>query len=272
MEREEKIVKLHDLYSKTDEIKERRRILEILNRLSDEMHFEKFESYLLSDEDPMVRIEAAKILLFNYDIHKVIDPLLWIYEHDANIKLKCEILRFFIVLAEKNSKYIPKVKELLSIAIESKEISLKTEAICGFSALHLESSVSQIIKVLKSPNRMVQISALEALKDLRSKKTVSHLIRKLDSPRSDLWMLALNALKEIEKDNLGFLLMDTLKKLKNSTKIKNLKKGLIKALGILGRSDASELLLEFLEVDDYELRKTTELALDKITPKWRNHV
>ncbi|MFO8020445.1 MAG: HEAT repeat domain-containing protein [Promethearchaeia archaeon] len=184
-------------------------------------------------------MEAAKILLFNYKSDKITDPLFWIYNHDSCVEIKTEILRFLIVLAAKERKYLNAVKKLLKKAIESDTDALQVEAIKGYAELDLKSSTLHLIRMLKSSNRNIQRSAITALKELRSKKAVPHLIKKLDSQRSDVWKLTFFALKEIEKDNLGDLLMDTLEALENSEKIEHLKRGVIKALRELGRSEAS---------------------------------
>ena len=59
---------------------------------------------------------------------------------------------------------------------------------------------------------------------------------------------------------------------KQSEKLRNLKKGLIKALGNLGNTDSLKLLIKFLDIDDFELRKTAESALEQIHPKWKTKV
>ena len=114
--------------------------------------------------------------------------------------------------------------------------------------------------------------AMEALKKLKSKDAVPHLIKKLDGTRLDIWQLALNSLKKIEDGNLENILIDTLENIKQSEKLRNLKKGLIKALGNLGNTDSLKLLIKFLDIDDFELRKTAESALEQIHPKWKTKV
>lgn len=243
-----------------------------MNRLSDNSHFELFESYLLSDEDYSVRMEAAKVLLFNYNTKRAISPLLWIYEHEKHSKIKAEILKFFIVIAKKDPRYLGKVKEMIKKGLKSRSVQLKLEAIEGCGVLNLESFTPHLITSLETSKTAIQMRAMEALKKLKSKDAVPHLIKKLDGTRLDIWQLALNSLKKIEDGNLENILIDTLENIKQSEKLRNLKKGLIKALGNLGNTDSLKLLIKFLDIDDFELRKTAESALEQIHPKWKTKV
>ena len=86
--RNEAINRLHNLYSVADNQKTRIRILEILNNLHDNFHFEEIENYFISDEDPAVRMEAAKLLAFNYNKKKAIKPLIWVLENEKKTDVK----------------------------------------------------------------------------------------------------------------------------------------------------------------------------------------
>ncbi|HEY0087214.1 MAG TPA: HEAT repeat domain-containing protein, partial [Candidatus Lokiarchaeia archaeon] len=96
----EVIKQLHELYSLTEDKKVRIRILELLNQLSDKAHFNEIESYFISDEDPYVRIEAAKLLAFNYEDKKAIKPLIWVIENEVAKDVKKTALRLLVALAQ----------------------------------------------------------------------------------------------------------------------------------------------------------------------------
>ena len=70
LSKSEAIERLHGLYSIADAKNARIKILEKLNELQDKTHFNEIENYFISDEDPEVRIEAAKLLAFNYNEKK----------------------------------------------------------------------------------------------------------------------------------------------------------------------------------------------------------
>ncbi|MBD3194449.1 MAG: hypothetical protein GF317_05290, partial [Candidatus Lokiarchaeota archaeon] len=79
--KEELIERLHKIYPTVDK-KTRIKFLTLLNTMHDNTHFDVIENYFISDEDPEVRIEAAKCLAFNHTGKRAIEPLIWVINNE----------------------------------------------------------------------------------------------------------------------------------------------------------------------------------------------
>ncbi|MFX1339600.1 MAG: HEAT repeat domain-containing protein [Promethearchaeota archaeon] len=272
----EAIERLHISYSIADSKKTRIKILEMLNELQDKTHFEEIENYFISDEDPEVRIEAAKLLAFNYNERKAkaIQPLIWVLEHEKKNELKLTAIRLLVPLAYRR-EYRSLIIESLKKMLKSSEDNLKIEVIESLGFLKEESAATDFVELLKSSNKQIRISAIEALDSLNHypKTATQYLLDSLGLDNYILWRYAFETLKK--KLNLN-LLIEKLLKILEETKVNDddlnigyLRRGIIKALGELGDKRAVNSLLNALKDWHYWVREEAVSALDKIEPKWK---
>lgn len=270
--RSEAIERLHNLYTVADNKKTRMRILEILNNLKDNSHFEEIENYFISDEDPDVRMEAAKLLAFNYNKKKAIKPLIWVIENEKKPDVKYTALNLLVPLAERK-EFRKTIIESLKKALTSNDDRLKMDAAESLGYLNETSSANILLAMLNSSSKLVRIRVIQALGNLRNKSAISPLIENLGLGSFDVWEYALDALKKIvNNETLIELLIEALEDTaenNNKIDIGYLRRGIIKALGELGNERAISLLINALK-DWYDwVREEAILALDKIEPEWR---
>jgi HEAT repeat protein len=270
--RKEVVRRLHNLYSTVEDKNARIKILKILNNLQDNTHFEEIENYFLSDEDPEVRIEAAKLLAFNYDDKKAIKPLIWVLENENKREIKHAALRLlvaFVYRKEFKQQIVDCLKKLLS----NPDDELKMNAIESLGIIKEQSAIDDLLGIVNSPNRLVRIRAIQALGTLKSKKAIPKLIDNLKLESHDMWKFAFNALKKIVgKENLIKLLLEnlaSLEEIREDAPEALLKRGVMKALGELGDNRAVLDLINSLKDQDYSIREEAKGALDKIEPEWR---
>ncbi|MFW9898720.1 MAG: HEAT repeat domain-containing protein [Candidatus Thorarchaeota archaeon] len=270
--RSEAIERLHNLYTVADNKKTRMRILEILNDLKDNSHFKEIENYFISDEDPDVRMEAAKLLAFNYNKKKAIKPLIWVIENEKKPDVKYTALNLLVPLAERK-EFRRTIIESLKKALTSNDDRLKMYAAESLGYLNETSSANILLEMLNSSSKLVRIRVIQALGNLRNKRAIFPLIENLGLGSFDVWEYALDALKKIvNNETLIELLLQALEDTaenNNKIDIGYLRRGIIKALGELGNERAIALLINALK-DWYDwVREEAILALDKIEPDWQ---
>jgi len=268
--RPELIERLHKIYPTTDK-EIRIKFLTLLNKLRDNSHFEKVENYFISDEDPEVRIEAAKLLAFNYNGKKAIKPLIWVIENEMDLDVRLAALRLLVALWHRE-EFKDKIEETLLELLKSKEPKLKMEVIQSIGILKIKTATEELLTLLQSDKKLVKIRAIQTIGKLESIKAVPFLIENLRTESYDIWFYSFNALKKTLGDELPELIINKLKHIKQKEDTYQkalLEKGLIKVLGEIGDKQNSELILEFLNSDYYWLSNEAKQALDKIDPKWR---
>ena len=274
--RSEAIERLHDVYSITDTKTTRVRILEILNELQDKTHFEEIENYFISDEDPDVRIEAAKLLAFNYNERKAkaIQPLIWVLENEQKNEIKLTAIRLLVPLAYR-SEYRALIIESLKKVLRSSDDDLKIEAAESLGFLKENSASNDLVEMLKSSNKQILICAIEALSNLTHvpDAAIPHLLDCLGLDSFDVWRFAFDALKKKLDENM---LIERLLRILEETedtdediKVGYLRRGIIKALGELGDKRGIISILNALKDWHYWVREEAVFALNKIEPNWR---
>lgn len=267
--RPELIDRLHKIYPTTDK-ETRIKFLTLLNKLRDNNHFDKVENYFISDEDSEVRIEAAKLLAFNYNGKKAIKPLIWVIENEKDLDVQLTALRLLVALWHRD-EFKDKIKETLLEVLKTREPKLKMEVVQSLGILKMKSAKEELISLLHADEKLVKIRAIQAIGKLESIKAVPFLIDNLGTESYDIWYFSFNALKKILNGKLSNLLV---KKLKNVKKKEDtydnalLQKGIIRALGELGKKDFTELIKDFLESDYYWVSEEAKQALEKIDPDW----
>ncbi|TXT62636.1 MAG: hypothetical protein BAJALOKI3v1_530016 [Promethearchaeota archaeon] len=268
--RPELIERLHKIYPTTDK-ETRIKFLTLLNRLRDNQHFDKVENYFISDEDAEVRIEAAKLLAFNYNCKKAIKPLIWVIENEQDLDVQLTALRLLVALWHRD-EFKEKIKDTLFHFLKSREPKLKMEVIQSIGILKIKSATEELIGLLHADKKLVKLRAIQAIGKLGSIKAVPYLIESLGSESYDVWYFAFNALQKILDDKLSDLLI---KKIKHSMKKEEdyetalLQKGIIRALGEIGKKDVMELISDFLESKYYFLESEAKQALGKIDSEWK---
>lgn len=270
--REEVIKSLHNLYFISDDKKTRIKTLEILNRLQDDTHFEEIENYFLSDEEPEVRIEAAKLLAFNYDGRTALEPLIWVLKNEKKINLRREALMLLVPLAQKY-QFRDYIISVLRDALKNDEKKIQMDAAESLGMLKEESVIDELINLLNSGNKNVRIKVIQALGALKSQKAVPDLINNLKLKSLDEWKFTYNALiKLISRKLLNELLLQKLNSMGNresNYEISLFKQGLIRALGESGFDDSIPHLIPILKVHYDWLREETLHALEKIDSNWK---
>lgn len=267
----EVIKQLHELYSLTEDKKVRIRILELLNQLSDKAHFNEIESYFISDEDPYVRIEAAKLLAFNYEDKKAIKPLIWVIENEVAKDLKNTALRLLVALAQVKKEHLKVVVEILKKILKSRDDQFKMEAIESLGILEELSSIDDLINELDSNNKLIRIRAIKALEHLKSEKAIPHLLRQLSIESLDVWKTAFIALKNVCGNSTIDYLLQMLSETENSSDQESLLRGIIKVLGQLEDKNAILPLLNLLKTNNRLLKSEIIEALDKIDKNWAEY-
>lgn len=269
----ELIERLHRLYPTVGK-DARIKFLILLNELGDNTHFDTIENYFISDEDTEVRIEAAKLLAFNYKRKKAIEPLIWVVKNEEDLDVKFTALRLLVALSYKEQFRKP-IIEMLKTLLTSKRAKLKMEAIQSLGLLHEKSVCKELISFLATDKNLVKLRAIQALGDLKCMRAVPFLVKNLGSDSQDLWHFSFNALKKIVGNDLEELLLNRLERLEQkkpgSEKVLPLKKGIIKCLGEIGNKSHRKSLLKLLNSEFMSLRKEAKTALNKIDPQWKSH-
>jgi HEAT repeat protein len=271
--KKEAIEQLHGLYSITDDKDTRIKILELLNELKDATHFKEIENYFLSDEDPLVRIEAAKILAFNYINQKVkaINPLIWVLENEQKQEVKYTALQLLVPLAFQK-EYRETIIEALIRALNSSDDKLKMDAVEALDFIKEESAAGKIFRLLDSPNIQVRVKVIKTLGNFHYLEAVPHLIYNLGLDSEYLWNYSFEALKKMVGNQILVELL--LEHLEKSNKVEDqmdmiyLKHGLIKALGSLGDKKSILPLIDALKDRHYLIYEEAKNALNNIEPKW----
>lgn len=272
----EAINKLHSLYSVVDEKNMRISILKKLNELKDNTHYEEIENYFISEEDPDIKMEAAKLLAFNYNKvkAKAIKPLIWVLENERRNEIKHIALRLIVPLAYRK-EYRTSIIESLKRVLESNNDPLKIEAAESLGFLKEDSVANDLVEMLKSSNKQLRISAIEALNNLNifPKKAIPFLLDNLELGSYDVWRFAYNTLrKKLNNNNfinkLLSILEDTEKK-DEDIKIGYKRRGIIKALAEIGNKKAIPLLINSLKDWHDWVREEALNALNKIEPNWK---
>lgn len=276
MSKSEAIERLHNLYSIADAKKTRIKILETLNDLQDNTHFEEIENYFISDEDPDVRIEAAKLLAFNYNDKKAkaIRPLIWVLENEKKNEIKFTAIRLLVPLAYREEYRTLIIKSLKDV-LKSRDDNLKMEAAESLGFLKENSAANDLVEMLKSSNKQVRICAIEALGNLNHfpEMAIPHLLDNLGLDSYYVWRFAFDALKKKLGDNLLIdrllIILEETKNNDDNITIGYLRRGVIKALGELGDKRAITLLINSLKDWHYWVKEEAIDALDKIEPLWK---
>ncbi len=269
--KQEVIEQLHSLYNISDKKDTRKRILEILNQLNDNNHFNEIENYFLSDVEPEVRIEAAKILAFCYNKKKAIIPLIWVYENEDNIQIKYTALRLLVSLGHRRN-YKDLIVKNLKEALKSKNENLVGEAAESLGILKEQSAVDELIEILYLHNPSIKIKAIRALGEIQSKRAIPDLICNLSSPSINIWRTSLDALINILGDDTTKEILKILKVAIEKPKDVDMgffRKGIIKTLGELKEKNEIKLIIKCLGDFFYWVRWEAVKTLDKIEPKWR---
>lgn len=275
---EEVINRLHDIYSLSLEMKTRLRILEILNQLHDNTHFDQFENYFISDEDLEVRLEAAKILIFHYPKKEALKPFLWVLSEEKDSEVKYTIFRLLVALLE--SQVIPNkesqeiICSIIDSALKSRDYKMRmlaVESIGILKDIRYKDLLKDMIK--DADNRLIIIKIIQAFGQLRDFDSIPFLIEYLGKESLDLWQFSFNSLKKIaDRELLTDVLMEAIKEIERlpyHEKNSYFKQGIVKALGELRRKEAIELLLTLLDDEYYWVRDEAADALDKIESGWR---
>jgi HEAT repeat protein len=272
-ERSELIEKLHEVYYSSEK-EERIKILQKLNYLNDAKHFDQIESYFISDENPEVRLEAAKVLAFNYEKPEAIEPIIWVLKNERDKSLKITAVRLLVSIVELHEKFRNEIIDILETLLKSRDIKLKLEAIESLTILNDKSIVNELINLTNSKNRLVKNRAIQALGDLGSDKAVPYLIKGLGVDSYDVWKFTFNSLRKLIPDELPKILINKLEKLNqqvDSFEKALFKKGIIKALGEIREDEKHEIypILNCLNDKYYWVRHEAVDALDKIDPNWK---
>jgi HEAT repeat protein len=149
------------------------------------------------------------------------------------------------------------------------------EAAESLGFLKEDSAAKELVKMLKSSNKQVRISAIEALGNLNHypEKATPYLLENLGLDSYDIWRFAFEVLKKklsppVLIERLLTILDETQNNDDNIT-VGYLRRGVIKALGEIGDKKAINSLINALKDWHYWVRKEAENALDKIDPKWK---
>ncbi len=275
LDRNEALEQLHSYYSLAKTSKERIKILEILNEFGDHTHYSEIESYFVSDEDPEVKIEAAKLLAFNYSDKKAIQPMIWVLNNESKMEVKLTAIRLLTAYISKKNFYNDIVfainNQLLS---EDKYMIIEAaESISIIGDSHFESN---LIKSLDHKDKLVRGKIIQALGDIESTKSIPFILRNLSLSSLDLWnhafvaLQALTTAETLEKLLLkGIERLDTCGSLRRE-EIIDLTRGFVKALGELRSIDSIPTLLKLLAKNDYLLRREIISALNLIDFSWKD--
>lgn len=271
LSKEELIERIHKLYAIVEE-DVRIKFLALLNKLDDDQHFETIENYFISDSNAEVRIEAAKLLAFNYEGKKALKPLIWVIKNEEDLDVKLTAIRLLVALSYRE-EYRDIIEKSLKNLLKCKEDKIKIEVIQSIGILNIQSAYKDLISLLGSTNNsFIKTRAIQSLGELKCTRAVPLLLKNLGKESYDLWYFAFHALKKTVGNNLKNLLVQKLKTLKNNEvgyEKSLLQKGIIKALGRVGDKDQARILLKFLDNDHYWVRCEVKTALDNLEPEWR---
>ncbi len=275
MGKTEAIQRLHNLYSLTDDKETRVKILGLLNRLHDTTHYEEIENYFVSDEDPDVRIEAAKLLAFNYEGKTALAPLLWVLKNERKLEIRRAALRLLVPLARKK-EYEATIITVLKEALKSEDKKIQMDAAESLGILEEPSATENLLEVLKTgKDKNVRIKVIQALISLKAKKAIPHLLNNLKLESLDEWEFTFNALLQLtSKNKLHELLLQKLERLKekkDEVDLNEKKQGIARALGHLGNKESVPFLLDLLKDYHEWVREEVLQALDKIDPQWKKN-
>lgn len=272
----EQIEKLHGMYYSSEE-SDRIKILQKLNYLNDTRNYDKIESYFISDENPEVRLEAAKVLAFNFKSHKAIKPILWVINNERDKSIKVAAVRLLVSIVDLNQDLREQIIKILKSLLKDRDFRLKLEAIDSLTILNEISIDETLIEFIHSDNRIVKNKAIRALGDLGSKKAVPYLLNNLAVDSFDVWKFTFNSLCKIISKDLPKMLIERLKELNNKTSSYSykdglFKKGIIKALGEIREDKKHEIfpILDTLNDKFYWVRQEARDALNKIDPNWKD--
>ncbi len=265
----ETIEKLHRMYSVSDR-HGRLRILELLNELGDDEHFQEIESYFISDEDTEVRIEAGKNLAMNYKTNKAIKPLIWVLENEKNNETKYSVLNLLVAMSYRE-EFRPTIVETLKKLLKSTDDKLKMIAAESLGIMEEQSVIDDLIELLKSPNKLVLIKAIQSLGNLKNNKAAPFLIDRFKLESFDVWKYIYDSLISIlGAEMLTDLLLEVLRKtddMDDTIENSMLKRSVIKALGELGDKRAIPQLIDGLK--EYWASDEAQEALNKINSNWQ---
>ncbi len=267
----ELIERIHRLYPTVDE-DTRIKFIILLNKLGDKHHFNTIENYFISDEDAEVRIEAAKLLAFNYQGKRAIKPLVWVIKKEDNLDVKFAALRLLVAFSYKEA-FRDFIIETLKDLFKSKNARLKMEVIQSLGILEVKSACKDLIALLGRDLNLVALRAIQALGNIRCIRAVPFLVKYLGWESHDFWNISFNALIKILGEATEELLVNELDRLEgepDNRKTLLLKKGLIKGLGEIGSRQQAPSLLKLVESEHISLRNEAKSALDKIDPQWRS--
>ncbi len=270
--KEETIRRLHNIYSLSDDKEIRIKILEYLNRLNDKTHLKEIENYFVSDEEPEVRIEAAKLLAFNYEGNIAIEPLIWVLKNEKKIEIRRTALSLLIPLARKE-EFRGYIIDVLKEALMSTDKRIQMDAAESFGMLKESSAIDALIETFKIAEKNVRIKIIQTLEALKARDAIPYLIDNLNLKSLDEWKFTLEALLGLlSRKQLNERLLHKLEELNNKeSNYENaeFKQGLIRALGVLGFEDSVPYLIELLKEYHDWLREEALLALDKIDLNWK---
>lgn len=264
--KERVIENLHNIYPKSSK-KDRIRILEILNRIDDTTHFEIIENYFISDENPEVRIEAAKLLAFNYDKKRAIKPLIWMLEREREYEIKTQLIHLLAALSYKKD-FRQIIVKTLSNLLEEDNVKIKLDAIESLILIKEPSMTDKLIKLLNSEHKLVRLRAIRALGSLRVQKVVPFLLENFKQEGLDEWRITFEALQKILGKYLPTILLEKFKRSESQKELKEtakLRYGIAKAMGEL-KDKKFVKPLQKMEKDKhfYWVREMATEALRKI--------
>lgn len=275
LSKDELIERIHKLYTIVDDTT-RIKFLNLLNKLQDNTHFDKVENYFISDSNPEVKVEAAKLLAFNYEGMKAIKPLIWVIENEKSLDVRLTAIRLLVALSC-TGKFDDVIHNILKDLLASKEYRIKMEVIESIEILQITSAFEDLISLLGSSEKNVlKTKIIRALGELKCERAIPFLVDHLGKESFDLWYFSFHALKNILGEKLLEILVRELKQLMGQENEKELTytqtlrlKGIIQAIGMIGTENEARKLIKLVKHDQYWVQDEVIKALDKIEPQWR---
>ncbi|TXT53291.1 MAG: hypothetical protein BAJALOKI2v1_1070008, partial [Promethearchaeota archaeon] len=250
------IEKLHNLYPKCSK-EERIRILELLNRIGDSDHYETIENYFISDENPEVRIEAAKLLAFNYDKKKAIKPLIWMLKNEIKFEIKIQLIHLLVALSYKE-EFRQFIVQTLCGMLEDENIKIQLEAIESLILIKEESLSEKLMDLAESNNKLIRLRAIRALGSFNIQKSVPFLLKNLRKESLDEWTVTFDALRKILDEKFSKILLEKYQEIKTGKKDLNtakLRYGIAKAMGELNNPKFRKALKQMENDKHYWIRE-----------------